>query len=184
MIAVKDAVAAVLAAVPDALVVSTCGYITRDLHEVADRPENFYLVGSMGMAAPIGLGVALARPGRRVVVLDGDGSFAMNLGALPMVAGSGADVVHVVLDNGRHESTGGQRTSGVADPVGLALASGYRAAYRVTSVDEIAGLDLSDAPVLVHAVCAPRDYAIGRRVTHTPAELVARFGAAAAREVA
>jgi phosphonopyruvate decarboxylase len=68
--------------------------------------------------------------------------------------------------------------------VGLALASGYRAAYQVTSVDEIAGLDLSDAPVLVHAVCAPRDYAIGRRVTHTPAELVARFGAAAAREVA
>jgi sulfopyruvate decarboxylase subunit beta len=157
-------------------VVSTCGYISRDLFNIEDRPEHFYMVGSMGMAAPVALGVALGTPGRRVVVLDGDGSYAMNLGCLPMIAANRPELLHVVLDNGAHESTGGQRTAGIGDPVAMALAAGYAAAYSVASLDELAELDLTAAPTLLHLRCLPRDYPAGRRVDLTPQQLVARFG--------
>ncbi|MDX8055679.1 thiamine pyrophosphate-dependent enzyme [Lentzea sp. BCCO 10_0798] len=174
---IRAALQAVLERESTALYVSTCGYITRDLHNLADRANHLYLVGSMGMAAPIGLGVALGQPNRRVVVLDGDGSFAMNLGCLPMIAEHRPDLVHVVLDNGAHESTGGQRTAGLGDPAAFARAAGYAAAYTVDGVREIAELDLRDTPALVHVRCRPRSHPAGRRVALTPQELLARFRA-------
>ncbi|WP_023589771.1 thiamine pyrophosphate-dependent enzyme [Streptomyces thermolilacinus] len=181
MFGIQDAIRAITEKFPTSLYVSTCGFITRDLYNTADRPENFYLVGSMGMAAPVGLGVALARPGRQVVVLDGDGSFAMNPGALPMIAEHGPDLVHVVLDNGVHESTGGQRPVRVADPVGLALAAGYSAAYTVASAQELAAVRPEPGvPSLLHIRCAPRGAHAGKRVEWTPQQLVERFRAAAA----
>lgn len=74
-----------------------------------DRPANFYMWNSMGMASSIGLGLALARPDLRVVVLDGDGSILMNLGSLATEITSGArNLVHVIWDNGGWEITGGQ----------------------------------------------------------------------------
>jgi thiamine pyrophosphate-dependent acetolactate synthase large subunit-like protein len=74
-----------------------------------DRPRNFYMWNSMGMASSIGLGVALGRPDLRVVVLDGDGSILMNLGSLATERTSGVrNLVHVVWDNGGWEITGGQ----------------------------------------------------------------------------
>lgn len=91
---------------PESIIVSTCGFITRDLLAVADRPKNFYLVGSMGMALPIGVGIGLANPTEHVIVLDGDGSFAMNTGASLTLGHLGLALTHVVLDNGQHESTG------------------------------------------------------------------------------
>src|SRR5690606_25141592 len=87
------------------------GYIGRESHAVADRPENFYMIGSMGLASAIGVGLALARPDRRVVVFDGDGNLLMGLGTLALVAAvAPANLVHVVLDNGVYGSTGGQRS--------------------------------------------------------------------------
>ncbi|MBV9546556.1 MAG: hypothetical protein JOY61_19475 [Chloroflexi bacterium] len=74
-----------------------------------DRPRNFYMWNSMGMASSIGLGLALARPDLRVVVLDGDGSILMNLGSLATEITSGVNnLVHVIWDNGGWEITGGQ----------------------------------------------------------------------------
>src|SRR5437870_12607229 len=74
-----------------------------------DRPRNFYMWNSMGMASSIGLGVALARPDLRVVVLDGDGSILMNLGSLATEKASGVtNLVHIIWDNGGWEITGGQ----------------------------------------------------------------------------
>src|SRR5205085_9434501 len=74
-----------------------------------DRPNNFYMWNSMGMASSIGLGVALARPDLRVIVLDGDGSILMNLGSLATERASGVtNLVHVIWDNGGWEITGGQ----------------------------------------------------------------------------
>ena len=70
----------------NALLISNIGYPSRELYSVCDRPENFYMLGSMGMASSIGLGLALARPERRVIVLDGDGSVLMNLGTLATIA--------------------------------------------------------------------------------------------------
>jgi thiamine pyrophosphate-dependent acetolactate synthase large subunit-like protein len=74
-----------------------------------DRPANFYMWNSMGMASSIGLGLALARPDLRVVVLDGDGSILMNLGSLATERAAGvSNLVHVIWDNGGWEITGGQ----------------------------------------------------------------------------
>ncbi|MGQ4516190.1 thiamine pyrophosphate-dependent enzyme [Streptomyces sp. DW26H14] len=181
MLGIQDAIRAITEKYPTSLTVSTCGFITRDLFNIADRPENFYLVGSMGMAAPVGLGVALARPGRHVVVLDGDGSFAMNLSVLPMIAEHSPDLVHVVLDNGLHESTGGQRPVHIGDPAALALAAGYRAAHSVGSAAELDEVRAEPGSTsLLHVRCAPRGGHAGKRVEWTPQQLVTRFGAAAA----
>lgn len=165
---------------PAALFVSTNGYITRDLYNLHDRPENFYLVGSMGMAGPVGLGIAVARPADRVVVLDGDGSFAMNLGVLPMIAEQAPDLVHVVLDNGTHESTGGQRTVRAGDLVAMALAAGYRQGHRIEDAHELEELRITGTPALVHVRCLPRGSAAGPRVELTPPQLLARFQGALA----
>jgi sulfopyruvate decarboxylase subunit beta len=180
MLDMRAAIRATVDRYPDALFVSTNGYITRDLYNVHDRPRNFYLVGSMGMAAPVGLGIAVARPRDRVVVLDGDGSFAMNLSVLPMIAEQAPDLVHVVLDNGTHESTGGQRTVHAGDPVALALAAGYREAHRVEQPAQLERLTVTAAPALVHVRCLPRGSAAGKRVELTPQQLVSRFQTALA----
>jgi len=180
MFGIQDAIRAVTEKFPTSLYVSTCGFITRDLYNTADRPKNFYLVGSMGMAAPVGLGVALARPDKHVVVLDGDGSFAMNLSVLPMIAEHASDLVHVVLDNGLHESTGGQRPVHIGDPAALALAAGYPAAHAVASADELAEVrPAPGVPSLLHIRCAPRGAHAGQRVQWTPQQIVERFRAEA-----
>lgn len=169
---------------PDALIVSTCGFTTRELFNAADRPGNFYLVGSMGMSAPVALGLALARPERTVIALDGDGSLLMNLSVLPLVAASGTELLHVVVDNGMHESTGGQATVQRSDFVALALAAGYRGAVRVETAEELRAAELPTGPTLLHALTGPRVDGPGRRVTHTPQEIVERVRAAAGRRAA
>ncbi|WP_026179530.1 thiamine pyrophosphate-dependent enzyme [Streptomyces hokutonensis] len=180
MFGIQDAIRAVTEKYPTSLYVSTCGFITRDLYNIADRPQNLYLVGSMGMAAPVGLGVALARPDKHVVVLDGDGSFAMNLSVLPMIAEHAPDLVHVVLDNGLHESTGGQRPVRIGDPAALARAAGYPAAYAVDSAEDLAATRPDPGVTsLLHIRCAPRGAHAGARVRWTPQQVVDRFRAEA-----
>lgn len=169
----RDVFAALERALPDAVYVSTCGHVSRDLFDAGDRPGTFYLVGSMGMAAPVAAGVALAQPRRTVVAIDGDGSFVMNISGALTAAATGARLVHVVLDNGRHQSTGGQRTLPVGDPLGLARALGYR---RVLSFDDPAQPLVVDAfPAFVHARVDPRDAPVGPRITLTPPDLRDRF---------
>jgi phosphonopyruvate decarboxylase len=109
------------------VVIATTGYTGRELAALDDRPNQLYMVGSMGCAVSLGLGLAIARPDLRIVVLDGDGAALMRLGALTTVGFERPpNLVHVVLDNGRHESTGGQATvSGCVDFPALAAASGY-----------------------------------------------------------
>jgi phosphonopyruvate decarboxylase len=176
MMNIRDAIDILVERFPDALFVSSCGYISRDLLSNGDRTANFYMVGSMGIAAPLALGLALARPADRIVVLDGDGSMAMNLGVLPVIAQNRPNLIHAVLDNGLHESTGGQRTVPIPDLVGIALAAGYRSALRVDDHGELEQAALTDpGPTLLHIACSPRDYAIGGRLTLTPPQLVARF---------
>jgi phosphonopyruvate decarboxylase len=143
------ALAAILATVGDALVVSTTGYASRHLFAFADRPENLYLQGSMGHAGAVALGLALARPDRRVVALDGDGACLMHLGALSTVgAAAPPNLVHVVMDNGAYESTGGQpSTSATTRLDQIALAAGYR---RAAVADRAEAL-----PAALRAVLAP-----------------------------
>jgi phosphonopyruvate decarboxylase len=174
------------AAIGDALVVSTTGYASRYLFAAADRPANLYLQGSMGHASATGLGLALARPDRRVVVLDGDGACLMHLGALSTVAAAAApNLAHVVLDNGAYESTGGQpSTSAVTRIEAVALAAGYRQAAAVGRADALpAALRATLAgpgPALLLVRTARRSGPAPPRASavHHPAALRARFQAA------
>jgi thiamine pyrophosphate-dependent acetolactate synthase large subunit-like protein len=109
------------------------GHISRAGCGRRDDEGCFYMIGSMGLASSIGLGLALARPERRVLVLDGDGNVLMNPGALASIAAAAPpNLLHLCFDNGAHASTGGQRT--ISDRIRLeelARAAGYRSAVRV-----------------------------------------------------
>jgi thiamine pyrophosphate-dependent acetolactate synthase large subunit-like protein len=99
-------------AADDAPIVASLGHPAYDLFAAGDRPENFYTWGSMGLASSVGLGLALAQPGRRVFVIDGDGSLLMNLGSLATIGWTRPpNLVLVVVDNERYGTTGGQETA-------------------------------------------------------------------------
>ena len=124
----EEALRAVQRAVePRDIVIATTGFTGRELYACDDRHNQLYVVGSMGCASSIGLGLAWARPDRRVVVLDGDGAMLMRLGALATLAYEAPkNLVHVLLDNEAHESTGGQSTvSHSMDLPGVARSCGY-----------------------------------------------------------
>ena len=93
-------------------IISANGFMSRDLFEVNDKESNFYMIGSMGLASSIGLGIALKNPKKQVFVFDGDGNILMNLGSLVTIGSlKPKNLVHVVFDNNSHESTGNQPTS-------------------------------------------------------------------------
>jgi sulfopyruvate decarboxylase subunit beta len=93
-------------------IISANGFMSRDLFEVNDKESNFYMIGSMGLASSIGLGIALKNPKKRIFVFDGDGNILMNLGSLVTIGSlKPKNLIHVVFDNNSHESTGGQPTS-------------------------------------------------------------------------
>jgi thiamine pyrophosphate-dependent acetolactate synthase large subunit-like protein len=119
-------------------IIATLGTTTFDLFLTQDRPENFYAWGSMGLATSIGLGVALARPERRVCVLEGDGSLLMNLGSLATIACEAPPNLGIIVwDNGCHALTGGQPT---ATSKGTSLAAIARGA-GIPQVEEAASLE-------------------------------------------
>jgi phosphonopyruvate decarboxylase len=121
---------------PQSLIVSTTGYISRGLFAVHDSPQAFYMQGSMGHASAFALGVAQAGgEDRRVLLLDGDGAALMHLGSMATLAAVAPPaLVHVLIDNGVYESTGGQLTSvRSVDFGGVGSALGY--AYVATCED-------------------------------------------------
>ena len=77
-----EAIEDIMKNIDDELIVCNIGFPSRELYEIDDRDENFYMIGSMGLASSIGLGLALARPDKKIVVIDGDGSLLMNMGSL------------------------------------------------------------------------------------------------------
>ena len=107
----KEAIQAIVKEIGTSPIVSANGYISRDLYETHDRKENFYMIGSMGLASSIGLGVALKNHTKKIFVFDGDGSILMNLGSLTTIAAlKPRNFIHIIFDNASHESTGGQPT--------------------------------------------------------------------------
>ncbi len=108
----KEAVKIVAKSVGKNPIISANGFMSRDLFEVNDKESNFYMIGSMGLASSIGLGIALKNPKKQVFVFDGDGNILMNLGSLVTIGSlKPRNLVHVVFDNSSHESTGGQPTN-------------------------------------------------------------------------
>lgn len=107
-----DLTTRVLGAAGDALLVAGIGNAGFDLFAAGDRPENFYMMGSMGLAVPIALGLALSQPDRPVIALEGEGSVLMNLGALATVGRERPENLTIVIwDNEQWQLTGGQQTA-------------------------------------------------------------------------
>jgi sulfopyruvate decarboxylase subunit beta len=122
-----DALRAIYARLEDAIVVTIMGAVAAELQSLGHRPNFFYLQHAMGLASSMGLGIALAKPDRQVVVLDGDGSILMNLGGLTTLARyRPRNLVHVVFDNESLLSVGGfpTATSTGSDLAGIAAAAG------------------------------------------------------------
>lgn len=130
------------------VVVATTGKTSRELYEYRDtrgdgHGNDFLTVGAMGHTASIAMGVSRAQPGRRVVCIDGDGSVLMHMGSLAVIGQAGpSNLVHVVINNGAHDSVGGQPTVGFEiDLVTVAGACGYTQARSVsTPADAAAAL--------------------------------------------
>lgn len=136
----RDAVAAILRARDTALVVTGLGSPTWDVAATADSPHNFYLWGAMGGAAMVGLGLALAQPSRRVVVITGDGELLMGLGSLATIgAERPSNLSIVVLDNEHYGETGMQasHTGRGVDLAAVARAAGFPSASVVASAQEL-----------------------------------------------
>ena len=120
-------------------VIGGIGNTNFDLWASGQRPQNFYMLGSMGLAIPIALGVAIAQPERHVVALEGDGSLLMQLGCLATVADRAPkNLTIVVWDNGLYQITGGQPTvsASTADLVGVARASGLAKSHWAADEEE------------------------------------------------
>jgi len=121
----------------DEAVVGGIGNTNFDLWAAGRRPQNFYMLGSMGLAIPIALGIALAQPKRKVVALEGDGSLLMQLGALTTIATlKPKNLVIVVMDNRTYQITGSQPTASAFDADFVALARGAGIQQSDWALDE------------------------------------------------
>jgi phosphonopyruvate decarboxylase len=122
------------------LVFSTTGKLSRELFSINDRPQNFYMQGSMGHIASLAFGTAISQPQRPIWVLDGDGSFLMHLGATSMIGHyCPPNFYHLVLDNEAYESTGNQETtSKTTDIAAIARACGYTTTSTATNREGLA----------------------------------------------
>jgi len=153
-----EATRAIVELAGQAPIIASLGHPAYDLFAAANRPENFYTWGSMGLASSIGLGLAMARPDLRVFVLDGDGSLLMNLGSLATIGLlQPANLVLVVMDNEEYATTGGQQTPTAhgADLDAAARAMSVARTATVRSVDELKReLGTSGGPQVVVAKVA------------------------------
>jgi phosphonopyruvate decarboxylase len=160
-------------------VVATTGFTGRELYALNDLPNQLYMVGSMGCAGSFGLGLALAQPQRRVIVLDGDGAALMRLGALATMGYERPkNLLHILLDNELHESTGGQSTvSHSVDTALVAAASGYPKVLRANSLEELSAIVAADTQELtfVHVKMKPGSPADLPRPKVTPIQVKDRL---------
>jgi sulfopyruvate decarboxylase subunit beta len=166
-----DALTAIYSRLDDRIVVTIMGAVAAELHSIGHRPNFFYLQHAMGLASSMGLGLALSRPDRQVVVFDGDGSILMNLGGLTTLARyRPRNLVHVVFDNESLLSVGGfpTATSTGSDIAGIAAAAGVPRTVTVRTVDAftrafddaLASGDLTTIVAKVEAV-GPAGYVTG-----------------------
>jgi sulfopyruvate decarboxylase subunit beta len=181
----SEAITTITDLLEDQLVICANGMISRETFLIRDRVENFYMIGSMGLASSIGLGIALSKPSRRVIIFDGDGNLLMNLGSLAMMGAlQPKNFLHIVFDNEMYASTGGQPT--LSDKIRLediAKSSGYACVRKAVNTEvlrkEMVKLLRNEGPsfLLVKITRNDRQSEIGR-VTHSPEHIKEQFMAA------
>ncbi len=106
-----EAIKKIIESITDELIVCNLGAPSRELYNILDREENFYMLGSMGLVSSIAFGIAISKPERNVICIDGDGSILMNLGSLSTIANNAPNnLTLIIIDNSSYGSTGDQRT--------------------------------------------------------------------------
>ncbi len=177
-----DALRRIVALTPPerTVVVATTGYTGRELYAIEDRANHLYMVGSMGCASALGLGLSLARPDLSVIVVDGDGAALMRMGNFATVgAYGGANLIHVLLDNEVHDSTGAQATvsAGVAFS-DVAAACGYQVVLRgndINVLDEVIAVRDAAGPRFAHLKIRPGTIDPLPRPALSPERVLRRF---------
>src|SRR5580658_10885855 len=139
----------------DTVVLASTGFCGRELYALEDRPNHFYMVGSMGCVTALALGLALSRPDLRVVAIDGDGAALMRMGNFATLGAYGpANLWHLLLDNGVHDSTGGQASvSPHLSFAAIAAACGYAQALQTTDLARIGAWLEEPAGAGAHFAC-------------------------------
>ena len=177
----KAAISTVVKKIGNHPIISANGFISRDLFEVCDKSSNFYMIGSMGLASSIGLGVALKNPRKSVFIFDGDGNILMNLGSLTTIASQKPkNLIHVVFDNSVHESTGGQPTnSNFVNIEKIAKACNYNHTFTVRTENNL--LKILDkikklkGPIMIVVKIQQSKGKKSKRVNILPVEIKERF---------
>ena len=164
----------------DTVVIATTGYTGRELFALADRPNHLYVVGSMGCASSLGLGLSIVRPELKVVVLDGDGAALMRMGNFAMAGAYGrSNFVHVVLDNATYDSTGGQATvSPLVSFAQVASACGYamaREGDELRCIEDVLQAEEAAGPRFVRLRIRPGTMDDLPRPTQSPYEVSRRL---------
>ncbi len=163
------------------LVIATTGMTARELSAIDDRDANFYMMGSMGCAPAIGFGLCCNQPHRKVIVLDGDGAFLMKMGSSATIGHyRPSGLLHVLLDNGVYETTGGQPTvSGAVSFEQVGGAVGYAQVMRAGSPTELARIvrdfEVGDGPTLCTMSILGGHMTDVPRVARSPEEIRDRF---------
>ncbi len=178
----REAITTITELLDDQLVICANGLISREAFTIRDRTENFYMIGSMGMASSIGLGVALNKPSKKAIILEGDGNLLVNLGSLPMVGSlQPGNLLHIVLDNEVYASTGNRPTiSNVIELEEIAKSARYVYVEKVTTKEnlrrEMTHTLKNEGPsfLLVKIVDTAEQIEIGR-VAHSPEQIKERF---------
>jgi sulfopyruvate decarboxylase subunit beta len=147
-----EAIEDIMNYVDEELVICNIGFPSRELYEINDRSRNFYMIGSMGLASSIGLGLALSKPHEKVIVIDGDGSLLMNMGSLVTIfACNPANLTWIVIDNGAYGSTGNQDTyAQLIDLVDIAQSVGFKNSFNFEDIDLRDIIESDDASFIVY----------------------------------
>jgi len=175
----KEAIQIISDRIGDEIIVSANGFIGRDLFEINDKENNFYMIGSMGLSSSIGLGIALKKPKKRVYIFDGDGNILMNLGSLATIGYlKPRNFFHFIFDNNAHESTGGQPTVSNSIKIQkIAKVTGYKI-FEVRNHTELqkvlTKIKNMSGPTMIH-IKIERNSKSSKRVKHDPIHIRDRF---------
>ena len=175
----KVAISTVVKKVGSHPIISANGFISRDLFEVCDKNSNFYMIGSMGLASSIGLGVALKNTKKKIFVFDGDGNILMNLGSLITIGIiKPKNLVHVIFDNSSHESTGGQPTATNKIQLSKIAKSANYKVFQVKTKNQLVRvlqkIKLIPGPIMI-IVKIEKGGVISKRINIEPSKIKNRF---------
>ena len=175
----KDAIQIIAKYIKDNPIISANGFISRELFNAYEKKSNFYMIGSMGLASSIGLGIALKNPKKLIYVFDGDGNILMNLGSMTTIGRlKPKNLIHIIFDNQIHESTGGQYTNSKnIDLEKIAQCTHYKtfvARDKKQLQEIIKKIKFGKGPILLK-IQISKTIKIGKRINIEPTKIKSRF---------